>query len=204
MSNFIPPTFTPDFITAGDTVQWIISLPNYLPGSWTLSYVLVSASANPITITATDNGDGRFLISVPAATTTGWTAAFYQWQAYITNGSERHQVMRGRLTIKPNFAAQAGQFDPRSTIKITLDNLQAMIQGKATYDQKGYTINGRMLQRMDPQELIKWYEFYSDLYEKELQAERIQQGRSGPTKVLVRFNDPTAMPLNPQSWYKAQ
>src|SRR5579859_2953972 len=105
MSNYVPPTFTPDEITAGDNVQWTISLANYLPSSWTLSYVLVSATANPITITATDNGDGRFLISVPAATTAGWTAAFYQWQAYITSGAERHQVMKGRITVKPNYAS---------------------------------------------------------------------------------------------------
>ena len=203
MSNFVPPTFTPTCITAGDTAQWIIALTNYLPANWTLTYVLVSASGVPITIVASDNGDGRWAISVPAATTQTWTPGFYQWQAYISSGAERHQVMRGRLEIKANYQAQTQAFDPRSTVKITLDALQAMLQGKASIDQSSYTIQGRSLSRMKPEELIKWYEFYSELYEKEVQAERVNQGRSGPTKVLVRFNDPTVLPINPQTFYKA-
>lgn len=180
---------TPKEITAGDSIEWTLSLPDYLPAdSWVLSYALVK-TGNQISITGTDNGDGRHKISVSGTTTADWVPGDYRWQAYVTKGSNRHQVGSGRITVHPNFAAQATGFDARSLWRIILDNLMAAYQTltatNATVAE--VDINGRRVRFTDKAELLKEISRAKSEVAREKRAERIKQGLGAGNNVFVRF-----------------
>lgn len=186
MSSDIPET-EPEAVTAGDTLKFIKDLPDYPPANgWTLKYALV-AEAEQITITGSDNGDGRHLVSVDKATTKTWVAKVYNWQSYVDDGTERYQIDAGTLEVRPDFLSQTAGYDARSHVKRTLDALEAMIEKRATKAQASYTIEGRTIQRMSPEELIKWHSHYSRLYDQERRAEDLRRGTGGSNRILVRF-----------------
>jgi len=181
------PKKEPTTCTAGDTIKWAKSLPDYLPADgWTLSYDLVISSALE-SVTATDNGDASHLITITAAISAAYAPGIYHWQAYATKAAERYQVGAGTLEVKPNFAAQASGYDARSHVKQVLDALEATITGKASKDQSAYTINGRSLTRLTPAELITWRSKYRREYAAEQQSERIANGLSSGQNIRVRF-----------------
>jgi len=107
------PTSEPLFLTVGDTWTWTRSFPD-CPASagWELSYALTT-SGTRILITAAADGDDH-LVSVAAATTAAYTSGDYSWQAYVTLGVERYMVDSGRVTVRPNLAAESTGYDSRS------------------------------------------------------------------------------------------
>jgi len=179
------PTTEPTEVTAGDTVKWTRTLSDYPAGTWTLSYTLVN-SASKITITASASGTDH-LVSVTPATSAAWSAGLYDWQAYVTDGTDRYQVDSGRLTIHANYAGVT-TLDDRSHVKKTLDAIEAVIEGRASQSQQSYTINGRSLTRIPLAELYEFRKQYKAEYAAELQAERIANGMGSGRRVLLRFN----------------
>lgn len=204
-----PPVFEPEVIVAGDNVQWTRVYDDYDPVNYTLSYALMPVTGTRITVTATNYGDNKtFLVNVPGATTKTWLpsapGAPYLWQAYITDGSaNRTTLYSGRMVIKADFSTATVQ-DYRSTISITLANLYAVVQGKATTDQQSYTIRGRSLSRMQPKELLEWIDFYEELHARELRREAIAQGRPNKGRLVARFNDPVGLPVPEYIWMRGQ
>lgn len=204
-----PPCFEPAVIVAGDNVQWTRVFDDYDPINYTLSYALMPISGPRIIITAGNYGDNKtFLVNVPGATTEAWVPSPvgepYLWQAYITDGSSnRTTLYNGRMTIKPDFTTAPVQ-DYRSTVAITLQNLYAVIQGKATADQMSYTIRGRSLSRMPPKELLEWLDFYEELLDREIRQEAVDQGRPNKGKLLARFSDRAGLPIPTYIWQRGQ
>ena len=182
------PTTEPLEIIAGDLIKWKIAEDTDFPiaDSWVLSYALVNSSAQE-TITCTDNGDNHHLATVTAATSANWTAGTYKWQSYITLSSERYLVDEGSLIVRPNFAALSSGYDDRSHWKITLDNVEAVIQNRATKDQSSYTISGRQLAKMPMSDLIMLYNKAKSAVAAEEAAERIANGLGTPNKIKLRF-----------------
>lgn len=175
----------PDAITAGDTLQFTHTDDEYTIDSWSLAYNLLNAS-NFYSFCASSPSTGYdFSVSLAASLTSTWVAGIYRWVARMTNGStlEQHTVSQGILEIVPNWATLTSGYDYRSHVKKTLDALEATILGKASSDQLAYTIAGRSLQRMRPEELLLWRDKYRAEYEAELKAENL--GMSG--RILVRF-----------------
>lgn len=158
MSQTIPST-EPQEITAGDTIKWTKSLSDYpASDSWVLSYALVQ-DGTQIQITSSASGDDHAVV-VAASTSANYTAGTYSWQSYVTKGLERYSVDAGIIEILPNFDDQSSGYDDRSHAKKTLDALESVIEGKASKDQMAYTIGGRSLSKMTPQDLIFWRDHY--------------------------------------------
>lgn len=179
------PTIEPEKVTAGDVWTWKKSLTDYLPSeNWTLTYALVK-DGTLIEITASDDSDIH-LVEIAAATTAGYSAGIYHYQAYVTNSStsERYQIGTGTIEVLPNFATQSLGYDNRTHVKKTLDALEAVILGKASKDQLSYSIAGRSLSRMSPQELIDW----RNQYRAEYYAEERKAGRKQRSIIRVKFN----------------
>jgi len=182
-------------MVAGDTFTWKDALADYpadaagtgLAGTWTLTTEIVGASADLGTFTATASGSTH-LTTVAAATTADWSAGDYSYQQFATenDAGTRHLVAEGWLTVVANLAT-AATHDGRSHVKKTLDALQATILGKASQDQLSYSIAGRALQRMSPEELIKWESHYKALYAQELRALRTEKGLGHHGKIRTRF-----------------
>lgn len=180
------PTSEPYEITAGDFWTWQISESDYPATSYTLTYALVSSDAL-ISLTAAASGTDH-LIEVAAATTAAYTAGTYHWQAYMTDGDgKRYKIREGTLDVLTDFATQSTGYDNRTHAQKTLDALEAVILGKAASDQLSYSIAGRSLSRMSPDELITWRDHYRAEVAKEKRAERRKRGSATGKQIKVQF-----------------
>ncbi|MDE2102457.1 MAG: hypothetical protein KGL39_34745 [Patescibacteria group bacterium] len=204
-----PPPFEPHVIVAGDNVQWTRVYDNYDPVNYTLSYALMPTSGSLILITAGNYGDDKtFWVNVPGATTANWTPSqngqAYLWQSYITDGSgNRTTLYSGRTVIKPNFAA-APVADYRSQFEVILWNLKRALLGNPSPAVQNYTIRGRSLSKMSAKDIQTEIDLYEELVTRELRAEAIAQGRPNKGKLVVRFNDPTGLPVPEWMWMRGQ
>jgi len=182
------PTSIPSRITAGDTVQWKISLADY-PASagWVLHYRLIN-SAGKVDINASADGDAH-LVNVMAATSSGWAAGDYDYQAYVDGvDTQRFTVDKGKIRIDPNLAAQSGGFDTRSSARKCLDALDAALEvyGSKAYTQE-YEIRGRRMRFNSPGDFLTFRSKIQAEVAREEAAERLAQGKNPRNKVLVRF-----------------
>lgn len=182
------PTGEPTSIFAGDLIQWKKAEDSNLTiaDSYVLTYAFVQAG-HKFAITCTDNGDKHHLASITAVASAAIKAGTYKWQSYITKTTERYFVDSGSLIIYPNFATLDGGYDDRSHWRTVLDNVEAVIQGRATKDQSSYTISGRQLSKTPIADLIMLYNKAKSAVVGEEQAEKIANGLSTSSKVRVRF-----------------
>src|ERR1051326_3857193 len=95
----------PSAITAGDTIMWAQSLPDYPAPTWHLQYALRAPDLPLITITSTAQGSDH-LISVAPVTSLTWPAGSYAFQVYAVNSGTgaRVTVGTGTIIIRPDFA----------------------------------------------------------------------------------------------------
>ena len=116
-------TIEPSRVTAGDTLAFTKSLPDY-PASagWVLSYTLINGTGK-ITFNATASGSDH-AVNVLAATTAGWAAGTYTWQSVVTKAAERYTIGQGSMVVAPDLAA-AATFDGRSSARKALAPMSA-------------------------------------------------------------------------------
>ena len=186
----------PTEIRAGDVVKWTKSLGDYLPASWTLVYTFTvqAQTSRQVQVTCSDNGDGTHLASMSIANTQALDPAAanrpyntVRWIARVNDGSDYHTVGTGTLKVLPDLAAASSGYDDRSHVKRTLDALEAVIEGSADRDYLADATGDRSITYKTDEELIVMHKRYVGLYEKEKQAERIEQGLGGGQTVRVRF-----------------
>ena len=128
------PTSTPSKLTAGDSAEWTISLPDYPASAWTLTYYLVK--------------EGR------------------------------------QVVIEPDFAQKSSGYDDRSTARIALDAIEAIIKSGLFTPHKRYQIAGRAMEFRDFDELLT----ARDRFRAEVRAEeRRKAGKPAFGAVKVRF-----------------
>lgn len=179
------PTTEPNIVTAGDTISWQISLPDY-PASagWVLSYAMIGP-AGVITISSSASADDH-LVSVSATNSAAWAAGNYTWNSYATKSAERYTVSSGRLTVQPNLAtATAAQ--GKSSFRKQLEAVQAVLEGRATFSQRSLQIGDK---RIDRHSVIELMQVQNDLLNKvayEESAARLAAGLPNRNNVLVRF-----------------
>ena len=181
----------PAKIKAGETLKWrLSSFTSEAPASlWTLTYALRGPS-NDIDITATAETDETFLVNVAAVTTTGYTAGDYFWQAKVTDGTDEVIIGNGKVTIEKILEDETGAVDRRTHAKKTLDALEAVIENKATLDQRTVKLGGTVpveLQLMSPEELYNWRDKYKREVAAEEAAENIKNNRTNITTMKFRF-----------------
>jgi hypothetical protein len=186
-------TFEPTEIIAGDTLAWTKDLEDYpATDSWHLSYRLRGPKNIDIAWGTHVSADGSgFSISVPAATTASWVAGTYWLFGYVSNGSERYQIVKVQVTIQPDSQNASQSFDGRTHAKKALDAIEAAMLGIASREEQSYQIDigGKMrqLQFCSREELIKMRNYYKSEVESELRAERISKGLGGGGQIKVRF-----------------
>jgi len=179
------PHIEPAVITAGDTITWSRSLPDYpASGGWVLTYALRGPAA--INIVAVASGSDH-LVSVPSAVSSLYLAGLYAVQGYVTNGTDRVTIFSGPVTIKPDLVTAVAGYDGRSHVKKTLDSIEAVIEGRAGKGDQELTIDGTRLVKMTATELLELRARYKNEYRKELQAGRVAQGKNSGRKIVTRF-----------------
>jgi len=181
------PTTTPARHVAGTSLEFTRAFADYPAPAWTLSYALVAAG-HRITFTGADNGDGLHLINVAAASTAAWAAGRYEYQATVSNGSERITVETGTIQIFPDFAAQTSGYDGRSHARKVLDAIEATLEGRATESHSEVQIgtpNGpRRVIELSPTELLKFRNQYMAEVSREI---AMKSGKPAAGRMRVRF-----------------
>ena len=165
-------------IVAGDYLAWKRTDlgSDYPPASYGLTYsARLNGAGSAISLTATESGTD-YIIEYNSTLTAVMPVGIYQWSAYITKTSDsnRIQVDSGTWEVVENKAVSTA--DPEPYEKKVLDAIQAVIEGRATQDQMSYSIAGRSLSRMDPDDLHKWESLYKG---KWLKLKRMQRARAG-------------------------
>lgn len=178
------PTIEPSTVTAGDTVKWQRSLPDY-PASagWLLKYALRGASAIDIT------ADSNQLVNVPSSVTSSWAAGSYSVQGYVTLAGEQHTVYQGPLTIAPSLVAAGADYDGRSHAKRVLDAIEAVIEGRAARGDQEMTIDGTRLVKMSVEQLKTLRVYYRREYQAEQRKLAVASGKKNGRRVLMRFRN---------------
>lgn len=186
----------PSLIYAGDTV--VFDVPAFKDsigtvidsGTYTLTwYARTNTASEGATIVGTAESTG-WRVTVPAATTTGFDAGLWTWQAIATYTTLTYTAGRGQFTVKASakYAGTPGAFDDRSRAEIDLSYVEAAIR---TLAQGGmvqeYTIGGRSLRRYKMVELLQLRDSLKNEVAMERRAERSRQGLGNPGLAKVRF-----------------
>jgi hypothetical protein len=181
----------PKEFTVGESLEWTVSFDDY-PASdgWILTYYFRGAGTGFNASAAADGDD--HLIEVAKTATAALTAGKYSYQAFAELGEAKVLVDVGEAIVKESLAALSTgtAYDARSQVKIILDNIDAMIAGKATLDQQEYSIGTRQLRRIPLPDLIALRKEYARLYAAEQRAEKLKNGGSLIRNHKVRFRNP--------------
>ena len=186
------PQKEPSTLVLGDYWAWKRDdlADTYPIGSYALTYEFHEDSggggSHKFTLTATEAND-TYYIEAASSSTTSYTVGDYIWEAYITKTADSNRVMvdSGRTTITQNLADTNA--DLRSHAKKVLDNIQAVIEGRASIDQSSMSIAGRSLSRMSVDELMTFRDRYKAEYLKEIKLARIRNGQGTGNTPKVRF-----------------
>jgi hypothetical protein len=186
----------PAQIRAGDTVKWrddaaADTLGNAVTsGTWTLTYYLRTNTASEgATVVGVAYGTG-WEFTITAATSVGFDAGQWYWQAVATAGSEKLTLGSGQLTVDAalNYSGTPGAFDGRSQAQKDLDAVQAAIRsiiaGGAVAE---YTIGSRRLKKMEMTDLLMLESSLKAEVKREQKASLIANGLGNPHNLFVRF-----------------
>lgn len=143
-------------LLAGDTYKFLKTLSDYsIADGWALKYRMV-VGATTLAKTASDNGDGNWLVTIDKADLAGiladTTARLYGW---VEKAGERWSVYDDYVRVKPNLeTANATQLKTHEVR--TLEAIEAVIEERATADLEQYTLNGRSVTKVPIEQLLKW------------------------------------------------
>ena len=184
------PGIEPSQIVAGDRVSWKRTDlgTDYSPSSYALTYSarLESGGSTEISITASESGLD-YIVEVGASTSAAYTVGVYHWQAYITRSSDSERITVNNGTWEVLTNRDAAVTDPRSHVEKVIDAIEAVIEGRASQDQAGYSIAGRSLSRTPIPELLMLRDRYRAEYVRLQRSEAISRGLGHSGRILTRF-----------------
>ena len=185
------PEKEPVTIYKGETVVWNRKdLTDYPVGSYAMSWTarLESNGGTSFSATVTEVED-YYKFTLDNSATGGYTTGDYFWVLKVTQSSDSEEriLETGKINVKDNYFGST--VDTRSHAKIMVDKLESLIEGKADSDVSSYAIAGRSLNKLTPEELITWYNFYKAKYQQEIKEFRIDHNEGSGSVVKVRFDD---------------
>lgn len=173
----------PDRLTAGLPLNHLMTFAAY-PASqgWAVRVIVRGPSAFDLTATA-EADQHRFTRTVDE--TSAWQPGKHHFSLRAVRGLDAVEIEFGQVTIDRDLALLEAGSDMRTHAEITLENIKAVIEKRATQDQQKYVIRNRELWRTPLLELMKFKAHYQDLVNAE-QARA--NGRSGwGRSIKVRF-----------------
>jgi hypothetical protein len=178
----------PEKITAGDSVAWKKSLPQYSAADgWALSYALTMAG-NQITFTGSAAGADH-LIDIAAATSADWTPGEYGFQAYVTKAAERYQIDQGMVQVRPNLAAQSSGFAALPYCFTVRDAITAVLEMRATESQTSIAVGGRQISEMSHDELYNALARAEQACNLWKRRNRRDRGKATGARIKAAFTD---------------
>ena len=182
---------TPETLQIGDTWAWEATVADYPATEWTLKFAFRGYGLSVIDITAAASGND-YEVTVAGGVTAGYLKGTYQWAAVVEKGTapdiERYTVGEGVVTLLPYLGAATGETDNRSHARKMLAAIEATMEGRATKAQAAMAINGKSIQYLKPEELIRWRSYYRGEVRKEEDANKLAQGLDTSKRILTRFS----------------
>jgi len=186
----------PAQIRAGDTIKWrddagVDNLGEAISSAdYVLTYFLRTNTASEgATVVGSAYGTGwEFTIS--AATSAGFDAGDWFWQAIATQGSDKITLGAGQLQVLAalSYTGAPGAVDGRTQAQQDLDAVQAairtMISGGAIAE---YSIGSRSLKKMSTADLLALEAKLKSDVKREQMAELMANGLGNPHNLFVRF-----------------
>ena len=183
------PTVEPTTVIAGDTLEFVKSFSDYpADAGWTLSYSLRGVTGSAPNFSASADGQAHS-VTVPAATTLGWAPGQYQAQGYVTHtDGRRFSVFSGYITVTRNLAAEDAITDIRSHARKVVDNIESVLEGRATDDVLNSTIEGTTIQRLSVDQLLLLRDRYRAEVRREEAAAKLAMGIGSGRNIYARFS----------------
>lgn len=184
------PTTEPLEIVVGDYIQWRRTDlgTDYPNDEYTATYVarITGGGANEITLVGTAyNSD--YLFTVDSVTSTDFDPGYYHWQLEIVRDSDSNRIVVDRGTFTAIVDLDVNQSDPRTHAEIMVDKIETVLRGRADADVLSYSISGRSLSKMTPDELVQWRDYYKRELIMEQRKERVRRGLPTGATIVARF-----------------
>ena len=180
----------PETIVIGDYLLWKRSdlVDDYPVASHSMEYVarITGGGATEIKVAAT-TGTGTYVFEVSSATSATYVAGFYHWQLEATETASGNRIVVDRGTFTAVVDLDVNNVDPRSHAEIMIDKIESVLQNRADGDLTSYSIAGRSLTKMSPEELISWRDYYRREFASEKRKAKIKRGKRNGSTVLMRF-----------------
>lgn len=184
------PTTEPLEIVVGDYIQWRrTDLGTDYPNSeYTATYVarITGGGANEITLVGTAYNDD-YLFTVNSATSSSFVPGYYHWQLEIARNSDGNRIVVDRNTFTVIVDLDVNQSDPRTHAEIMIDKIETVLQGRADADVLSYSISGRSLSKMTPDELVQWRDYYKRELIMQQRKDRVRRGAPTGATIVARF-----------------
>lgn len=178
-------TYEPATIRAGETLSFKRALGDYPASTWSITYTLRSVGGTAITFTSAADGLDH-LVTVAFSTTALWQAGDYIGVGLVSDGTTKTEVWRGRIKILPNLASEGTDYDARTQARRTLDNINAVIEGRASSTILNSTVEGTALQRIPFADLLLLRDRYAAIVNLEENADLGVETRN----IFTRFRTP--------------
>jgi len=184
------PTTEPLQIVVGDYIQWRRTDlgTDYPNDEYTATYVarITGGGANEITLVGTAYNDD-YLFTVDSATSADFVPGYYHWQLEIARDSDGNRIVVDRNTFTAIVDLDVNQSDPRTHAEIMIDKIETVLQGRADADVLSYSISGRSLSKMTPDELVQWRDYYKRELVMQQRKERVRRGVPTGATMVARF-----------------
>lgn len=161
----------PDTIKKGDSLNLDITSGTYNDTDGFSVFVYITGpSGTPVpynfTTTLATGSSNIYELRVLPAITNGFQKGLFTYAFVASDGTDQYTFEEGTFNVEER-ADFLTTTDFRSHNQIVLDNIKSVIEGRASQDQKSYTINGRTLERMDISSLLSLKTYYEDLVKQE-------------------------------------
>jgi len=178
-------------IVVGDFIQWKRSdlVADYPVDEYSAEYVarITGGGSSEIKLAATEANPEYYLFTVDSATSADFDAGYYHWQLEITKTAtgDRLVVDRGEFTAVVDLDINGT--DPRTHAEKMLTKIEAVLENRADGDLSSYSIAGRSLTKMSPDELLQWRDYYRRELASEKRKNAIKRGKKSNATILMRF-----------------
>lgn len=150
----------PGKIRAGLTFDQALAARLVPSSAWTVHALLRGPSAVDLEAVA-----GRLRAS--AAETATWQPGVYAYTLRAILGDDVREIEAGTVEILPDQASIGANYDARSQARRSLDNINAVLEKRASQDQQRYTIDNRELWRTPIADLWKMRDRFAAMVARE-------------------------------------
>jgi hypothetical protein len=164
--DYFPARYEPAQITAGQTLSWTKTVPNFPATSYTLKYALQAGNKPLITIVATASGS-TFAVAVTAAISAAFAPGVYTWTAFvedIPDAIARTIIARGTISILPSPLQALGTTHCSRMLQL----IEQALEGRIPNGLESTEIDGQRIDRIPVRDLKS----LRDKYRAEVMLER--------------------------------